>query len=446
MSLPPIVLAAALANAASTMAGPASPVSRSAQRKHLNVRATDVFAIAEKARQRGDLETAERAYKALAEDSDSDIRAEAMFRHGKMLLETGRLTGAALLFRQVADQHPKAAAARLQLAKTLELLGYKDAAWREVRAVQASGLPPEVARMVDRYSEALRASRPFGASLQVSLAPDSNINRSTKSDTLGTVLGDFEIDESSKAKSGMGLSLSGQAYRRLPLGKNDFAILARVSGIADLYRHSDFNDVALDFAVGPELQLGRSRLNVEAAATQRWYGMDPYMRSVRVSASLIRPLGRMTQVQLAGTAGIANYRTNDLQDAKSFYGRLKLERALSATTGIALNLSAGRIAAEDPAYSSKEWRIGLIGWRDVGRATLTAEAEYGRLRADDRLALLPDRRSDRYSRLTVGATFRQLTFAGFAPVARIIIERNKSTIEFYDYSRKRTEFGIIRAF
>ena len=446
MSLASIVLAAALANAALTMAGPAAPVSGSAQRKHLNVRATDVFAIAEKARQRGDLETAERAYKALAEDPDSDIRAEAMFRHGTLLLQAGRLTEAALLLRHVADQYPKATAARLELARTLDLLGDKDGAWREVRAVQASGLPPEVARMVDRYSEALRASRPFGASLQISLAPDSNVNRSTQSDTLGTVFGDFEIDESSKAISGVGLSLSGQAYRRLPLGGGDAAILARISGTADLYQHADFNDVALDFAVGPELQIGRNRLNVEAAATQRWYGMDPYVRSARVSASLIRPLGRMTQVQLVGTAGIADYRINDLQDAKTFYGRLKIERALSATTGIGLNLSAGRIAAQDPAYSSKEWRIGLIGWRDVGRATLTTEVEYGRLRADDRLTLLPDRRSDRYSRLTLGATFRQLTFAGFAPVTRVVIERNKSNVEFYDYKRRRTEFGIVRAF
>ena len=76
------------------------------------------------------------------------------------------------------------------------------------------GLPPAVARLVDRYSEALRAARPCGASLEIALAPDSNINRATRSDTLGTVLGDFDIDKDSKAKSGTGLSLHGQAYRR----------------------------------------------------------------------------------------------------------------------------------------------------------------------------------------------------------------------------------------
>lgn len=50
------------------------------------------------------------------------------------------------------------------------------------------------------------------------------------------------------------------------------------------------------------------------------------------------------------------------------------------------------------------------------------------------------------TRLHLGAVFRQLTIAGFAPTARLVIERNRSNVEFYDYKRPRTEFGISRAF
>jgi hypothetical protein len=88
----------------------------------------------------------------------------------------------------------------------------------------------------------------------------------------------------------------------------------------------------------------------------------------------------------------------------------------------------------------------LLGWRDVGRMTFTAEAEIGRLHADDRLQLFPDKRSDRYSSISLGATFRQLQWHGFAPVTRFSIERNRSTIEFYDYRRTRSEVGVVRAF
>jgi hypothetical protein len=77
---------------------------------------------------------------------------------------------------------------------------------------------------------------------------------------------------------------------------------------------------------------------------------------------------------------------------------------------------------------------------------VTAEADMGRLNADERLLLFPEKRADHYSRLSFGVTLRQLQFREFAPVARFTIERNKSTIEFYDYRRTRSEIGVVRAF
>lgn len=63
------------------------------------------------------------------------------------------------------------------------------------------------------------------------------------------------------------------------------------------------------------------------------------------------------------------------RDGKSYFLRASIERALSATTGVALNLSTDRLSAKDPAYSTTGWRAGLFAWRDVGRTTLTAGAE-----------------------------------------------------------------------
>ena len=70
-------------------------------------------------------------------------------------------------------------------------------------------------RLVDRYSAALRAQKPLGASFELAIAPDSNINRATRSDTLGTVLGDFTLNQDAQARSGVGLALRGQVYGRL---------------------------------------------------------------------------------------------------------------------------------------------------------------------------------------------------------------------------------------
>jgi len=405
-----------------------------------------MFKLAELAESKADFAMASAVYAALERNPDPNIRAEARFRHAKQLLGQGRNKDAALLLRAVVDEKPDATPARLELAHALQLLGETDEALRELRAAEASGLPPAVARLVDRYSQALRASRPFGASLEIALAPDSNINHATRDNTLGTVFGDFDIGKDSKAKSGTGLALSGQAFRRFAMGSSDNSMLVRLSGLADVYKEMRFNDIALDLGAGPELRLGRNQVNLEVGATQRWYGQKPFMRSARLGAAWVRPLGKQTQLRLTGLAALVDNRFNDLEDGKTYSGRLEVEHALSATTGVGINGSLGREALADPGYSTKSWRVGLLGWHDFGRATVTAEADMGRLNADERLLLFPDKRADNYSRLSFGVTLRQLQWRGFAPIARFSIERNRSTIEFYDYRRTRSEVGVVRAF
>lgn len=438
-----IAAAAAAVLVPHSMAG--SAISGDRPPAKVKMTAPALFELATRAEQNGENRLAEQAYEALARDPDADVRAEAMFRHGRLLANAGELTKAAVLLRRILDDRPGAMPVRLELARLLDRMGDKDSAWRQVRAVQASRMPPEVARLVDRYSEALRTARPLGASFEIAIAPDSNISRSTRSDTLGTVLGDFAIDEDSKAKSGVGLAVRGQAFRRLGLGK-DAGLLVRIGGAADLYGKPRFNDLALDFAVGPEFYVGRNRVGVELGATQRWLGQKPYLRSARIASSLTRPLGRRSQLRAGVSASLIDHRLNDLQDGTSISAAVGLERALSATTGVAISLSADRLSAREPAYSTTGWRVGAFAWRDVGRSTVTLGAEHGRLRADDRLALLPEARSDRLTRVTIGASLRQLSFAGFAPVTRLVIERNRSNVAFYDYSRTRTEFGLVRAF
>lgn len=440
------VAAAVVASTAATPAGAATaPPAGTASSHRLLLTAAQMLRLSELAQQTGDLVTASAIYAALETNPDAEIRAEARFRHARQLLQQKRNSDAALLLRRLLDEKPAAVPARLELARALELLGDAGAALREVRAVQSAGLPPAVARLVDRYSQALRASRPLGASFEIALAPDSNINRATRSDTLGTIFGDFDISQESKARSGTGLSLRAQAFRRIALSDN-ISLLGRLSGSGDLYRKMQFNDVAIDFAAGPQFRVGRNQLDLELGATQRWYGQKPFIRSVRLGGSWIRPVGDRMQIRVSGSAALINSSFNDLQDGKAYSARIDAERALSPTTGVGANLSFDRQSLRDAGYSATGWRAGMIGWRELGRMTLTAEASYGRLEGDERLLLFPTKRADRFSRLSVGATFRQLTFHGFSPVTRVTFERNRSSIEFYDYRKIRSEVGIARAF
>ena len=141
-----------------------------------------------------------------------------------------------------------------------------------------------------------------------------------------------------------------------------------------------------------------------------------------------------------------NDRFNDLQDGKGFAFKLRYERALSPQLLVAAAFGAERFKARDDAYSTKGWAAQFSAYREIGRMTVSAGVDFGRLWADERLVLLPEERRDQFLRLQLGLVNRKLMVAGFAPMTRLVMERNKSTVEFYDYKRTRMELGITRAF
>lgn len=356
-----------------------------------------------------------------------------------------RYRDAAVELRRILDEKPGAARVRLELARVQALLGNLAAARRELRSAEATGLPPEVERMVRFYAAALKANKPFGGSLELALAPDSNINRATRADTLGTVLGNFTLSDDARARSGLGLALRGQAYARAPLSRRA-SMVARVSTSADLYRDPAFHDVSLGLQAGPELALGKDRLTLAAGPTWRWYGAQPYSAALGGTATLIHPLGPRSQLRLDGALSHVANRRNALQTATVSALSAGYDRALSASLGFGLAASLSRTAARDPGWSDVTAGASAYAFREIGRTTLVAALGYARLEADARLSLYPERRVDDRLTASATATWRALQWRGLAPFTRIKWERNRSTVGLYAYARTAGELGITTAF
>ena len=433
---------------ASAVSGPAQAASAASGAKRppsVKANAAQLLQLAAQLERGSERGKAVAILKLLENDPHSDVRNEARYRHAAMMEADARYTEAAVLLRKVLDEKPGAAAARLKLATMLQKMGDEGSALRELRALRTIDLPPTVARFVDRLSASLRATKPLGFQVEAALAPDSNINRATRSDTLGTVLGDFTLGKESKARSGVGMAIRGMAQARQPI-TSGVELVARASSEVRLYRDKGYNDISLDLSAGPEFQFGSTRFSTEAAIVQQWYGMEPYQFGIRVAGSATHPLGATSQVR--GDVGFrtVSNRLNDLQDGHGIAGRVRYERSLSTTLLISASISGDRFHARDDAYSTRFIGGDVTAYRDVGRATLSAGVEAGILKADERLLLLPKARKDRLIRFQFSSVFRQLTYGGFSPMIRIVVERNKSTVEFYDYARKTTEVGVVRAF
>lgn len=408
--------------------------------------AVQLFKLADEARARRDFVMAETAYRALAKDSDLELRTEARFRLGMMLADDlGRYLDAAIEFRRILDDKPDIGRVRLELARMQAMLGDLGAARKELRAAEAAGLPQDVKQLVRFYSRALDARKPLGGSIKVALAPDSNINRATRSDTLGTVIGDFILDDEAQAKSGIGLDLQGQGYVRLGI-EPGADLLVQASGSATLYRAADFNDVNVGIQAGPQYTWGSNQLTFSFGPSWRWYGRTPYSSTIGGNVSWQRPTGKRSQLRIDGGIAHQTNKRNPLQTADDFTLSASFDRAFSARTGGGVQVYGFREAARDPGYSLASGGASIYLFRELGRATVVGTLGYSHLEADARLFLYPKRRiEDRYN-ASLAMTLRSLRLGSFAPLVRLKWERNRSSIEIYDYRRIAAEFGVTSAF
>ena len=393
----------------------------------------------------GNIALANQILETLVEDPRLSIRNEARFRLAMIASSRAEWSRAGEYLRRILDEEPGAQRARLELARVQGEMGQLSAARRTLREAQAGGLPPEVARLVDRFSAALRDRRPFGASVQVAIAPDSNANRATRSDTLATVIGDFELAEPDQETSGIGVASSVEAFARWPVA-DGAQIVARAGAVSNLYLRGRFDDHLLVGSVGPEIQLARASLSLSFGAQRRWFGGQQMYHAWDLQARWQRPVGRKTQLQAHVGYAYYDYAMNDLQDARVITATGSWERAFSERSGVSVTLGGARHLAKEAAYSSTSGQIGLVGWLDVSRTTLFAAVHYQRSENDRRLSIYPKRRIDDYVKASVGATVRSLSWRGWAPQFGLSWERNLSPIEIYDYQRWRSEIGITRAF
>ena len=434
-------MALALALASPVLAQAGQPAAQ-----QLTVSPTQLFELAEAARAAGDFATAETAYRALAENPDPELRTEARFRLGLLLADSlGRPRDAAVEFRRILDEKPDAPRVRLEQARMQALMGNLGAAEREFRAAQAGGLPPEVEKLVRFYANALSAEKPLGASIEVALAPDSNVNRATRADTLSTVIGDFTLSDDAKSSSGLGLALRGQAYYRTRFDARA-RLLVRLAGRANLYRRSQFDDQQVSLQVGPEYRLGADRLSVAGGIAQRWYGGADYSLTYGISGNWQHPLGSRAQLRLDAALNHVENRPNPLQSGEDYALSVGIDRAFSSRTGGGVQISAGRTAARDPGFSDVTLGVNTYLFREMGQTTLVGSLGYTRLEADARLLLYPRRRVDDRFTANLGATFRALRIGSLAPFARIGVEHNRSTVGIYHFTRVSGELGLGAAF
>ncbi len=434
------IAALALASAAFAQTAPAcAPGENCAQAS-----AAQLFAFADKLYAQGDLTGAAGVLEGLTQDKHPELRAEARFRLAAVREKMGDLAGAARALRDLLVEQPGANRARLELARILSRMGDIKGSRAEIRKAEATGLPPDVTQNVRRFASSLRSDRRRGGSLEFSAGPDTNVNRSTASPFVDTIIAPFELDADARQQSAIAATFSARGWSRERLGRIN--LLSNAGLRADLSTKPSFNDIQLAADSGPEAQLGKVRLRPSALVEQRWYGGHPYSTGLGGQLELFTPLGPRTQLGLSGSEVHQDILRNPDQDGWRSAVNADLTHSQAGGFTVRASFRYGALDARVRAESLRQVGGGLLVVHEGSGATLFGEVDYNRTRGLEPLFLFgKTRRDDRWDWIA-GAVLTKARLGGFSPLVRVTHSDSSANIALYDYRRTRLDLGLSRSF
>lgn len=369
-------------------------------------------------------------------------RAQRHWALAVLLRAEGRLTEALPHLEALVALRPDVAAFRAALAAVLEALGQEErASFHYDRAQVGSDgagpvAPPPPARPLPLWTGG------FG----LAITPESNPGRRTSAETISVIGLPVVIDPSSRAQPGTGLSVSAQGawQPELTSGLN-----ARL-GIAlwGEFHDSAQDEIHLTFDAGL-LRRTASGESFEMALgwTRSWLDATSFSEGPVLRLGLSRPLtprGRLT-----ATVAAQDLRYPDLAGWEGLRSQVTLgySHALAPNSVLRAGLRLDRTDADSPSVSHDAATLSLGGSHTFrGGLTIDLELAHRFSRHDAPVALFGTLREDRRNTITLRLLHGQVSFAGFAPVVELNLERQQSTIPLYSYENMGVSLGFTRRF
>lgn len=440
-----ILVVAAAALAAASPVAAASPDPCAGQQTCRQLSAAQMFAAAEDLAAQGDLAGAAQLLEALTQDPHPELRAEARFRLAAIREKLGDLKGAAQALRDLLAEQPTANPPRLELARILSRLGEEKAAKAELAKAEAWGLPADVEQNVRRFASSLRAStKRRSLTVELTAGPDSNVNRSTSSLFIDTIIAPFELDADARRQSALGFTGSLRGYSRDRLG--GMTLLSDAGLRADLSTKPRFNDIQFVAGSGPEINAGKIRLRPSVTYERRWFGGDPFSSGIGGQVELLAPIGTRAQLSLSGSHLHQAIAKNGGQDGWRTTLNADVTRMLGGATSARVSLRYGALSARVNAESLRQYGGGLLLAHQSRPLTLFGELDYTRTHGIEPMFLFGKTRRDRRWDVVGGAIFNHASIGGFTPLVRVTHSDSRADIVLYDYRRTRLDVGITRSF
>lgn len=382
---------------------------------------------------------------ALADDPSS---AEALFLMGEIESRQKKFAEAIPYYRKIIVNHPSLVRVRLDLARALFETGDDDAAEYNFHLALAEGnLPDTVIDNVERYLAIIRSRKRFVYSLDLGVAPDTNINKATTSDRV-TLFGlPFALSPQARQQSGVGITGTIDGEYRAPLQPD-----LRLRTGATLYglkypSNKAFDDAQARGRIGPQWFFERGDISVLGIASKRWYGEQAY--SVGVGGRLEGQYWLTKQLLLSSyVEGVStSYDTQKFLNGYYIDQGNFLDYYITPSSFVRGSIGVGYQSAESDVFSNWYYKLGLAYQQEFAygiTVNVAPEVQWWNYQATD--PLFGVRRADRQYFAKISLYKRDFTIFGFAPVLSYSYTTNQSNESLFKYNRNQFQLGFTRQF
>jgi outer membrane protein len=371
---------------------------------------------------------------------------QAQFLLGLLGLQAKDYTSAIRHFRRILISDPKSVRVRLELGRTYYLSGDYYNAERQFRFARAGKLPPTVLANIDSYLRTIRSLKTLSYNFSLAIAPDSNLNAGPATDTITLYGLPFQLNQSAKAQSGVGLSVD-TGIEWAPRLTNHLKLRTGAQLHLTQYRNTEFDDMTLSAYAGPHFTIKKWDLSLIGNAARRWYGNRVYSNSIGVGANATYFINSRLGVGTAIDLNRIYYALNSEQNGVGKNVAVNLFYTPTTASIIRASASLGRRNAKNAVYANHSQQFGLSYSHELkGGFTLGLSPNYTHIAYQAPLAAFNTTRIDRQYTAQVSVLNRRLDWGGFTP--RIVYTRthNDSSIQLYSFRRNRVEFGMTRSF
>ena len=344
---------------------------------------------------------------------------ERAFLRGRIAFGRKDYKTAIQYYETILAQHPEVVRVRLELARALLFDGKYDRAERHFELVLAGDIPKNVATNINRFLDQIYAQRTWRFRFNVAVAPDTNINNATDSETVDIFGLPFSLGEDARRNSGVGLFASGGVEYR-PKLSDTTRLLTNLQVQRTEYKGSQFDDMIVSGNLGPEMTYGRVVLGVSSVGFRRWYGNRGYNSGVGAQFNINARLTRIFGIGLTVLAEDVHY---DLDPSHSgplistvLSGYISLTPASSLRPYVGLN----REFARADFQRNTAYRVGFDYYREFPWGlTLTVSPDFVVRPFDAMLPAFGATRHDRLYEISTQIVKRDFKISRLCPLYRL---------------------------